>query len=305
MKYLSLCLPTNGIIEWVFPVLDEIYKQDVNEEEWEVVITDNGENQEFYEKMIEYESKHTNLIYKRTKAHMFQNQIEALKLATGEYLKFLNHRSLIEDGVIQWMINVVKDMIDEKPIIYMSNGALGDGERHIFSDFDGFVRGLKEYASWTTGVGVWRVDFESIPVDWVYNKISPHSDVLFREKNRGKYLIDDRVWAHDIDASHAQKGKYDLYKAFGCEEIAITFNLYIDGDITAETFKYIVKCYEDCVVNFYLKFNILKEPCSYLLDGFNDSMDIFIRKRRVLMRAYGRLPKIVFKKIYNKLRTNK
>lgn len=42
MKYLSLCLPTNGIIKWVFPVLDNIYKQPADPSEWELVVTDNG-----------------------------------------------------------------------------------------------------------------------------------------------------------------------------------------------------------------------------------------------------------------------
>ena len=50
MKYLSLCLPTNGIMEWVFPVLDEIFRQDADINEYEVIVTDNGNNQEFFER---------------------------------------------------------------------------------------------------------------------------------------------------------------------------------------------------------------------------------------------------------------
>ena len=39
---LSLCLPTNGISEWVFPVLESIYSQNVDESKYEVIVTDNG-----------------------------------------------------------------------------------------------------------------------------------------------------------------------------------------------------------------------------------------------------------------------
>ena len=63
MKYLSLCLPTNGIIEWVFPVLDNIYEQEADQSEWELIVTDNGDNKEFYEKMTAYAAEHENLIY--------------------------------------------------------------------------------------------------------------------------------------------------------------------------------------------------------------------------------------------------
>lgn len=302
MKYLSLCLPTNGIIEWVFPVLDNIYKQGVDPSEWEIIVTDNGDNVEFCEKMEAYAAKHENLIYKKTKAFLFENQIEALRLASGEYLKFMNHRSILEPGAIQWMINLVKETMDEKPVMYLSDGALHLKERQIYKNFDGFVRGLREFASWTTGVGVWKSDFEKIPKDWKYNKISPHSDVLFGERNRDKYLIDDRIWCHDIDTSHEKKGKYDLYRAFGVEEITITLSLFNDRDISADTLKYVIKCYEKCVARFYCEFNILHTPCSYSLNGFNDAMGIFLNKRRVLFKAYAEIPKMMAMKIYHKLK---
>ena len=41
---ISLCMPTNGVIEWVFPVLDSIFGQGVDDNLYEVVVTDNGDN---------------------------------------------------------------------------------------------------------------------------------------------------------------------------------------------------------------------------------------------------------------------
>ena len=300
MIYLSLCLPTNGISEWVFPVLDKIYQQKADINEWELIVTDNGNNVEFSKGMEKYALEHQNLIYQKNDAFLFGNQIEALKLAKGEYLKFLNHRSLLEEGALQWMINTIKECVDEKPVLYFSNGVMGYKSPYVSSEFDGFVKGLKEFASWTTGVGVWKTDFESIPSNWTYNSISPHSDVLFWVKDREKYIIDDTVWSHDIDESHARKGKYDLFRAFGIEEISITLDLLNKRAITPQTFKSVVKAYEKRVSGFYLQFVILKEPCSYILDGFNDAMGIFLNKRRVLLKAYSGLPKILIMKIYQK-----
>ena len=55
---LSLCIPTNGIAELVFPVLDSIFIQkDVPHDLYEVVVMDNGNNCSFKEKMIEYAGK--------------------------------------------------------------------------------------------------------------------------------------------------------------------------------------------------------------------------------------------------------
>lgn len=289
MVYLSLCIPTNGVSEWVFPVLEAIYAQDVDRSLFEVVVTDNGDNGDFKEKMKAFVGKYDNLVYKETRAFLFENQIEALRLARGEFLKFLNHRSLLEDGALEWMIGLVKEFMAEKPVVYLSDGALGLAKRAEYGTFDGFVAGLKRYASWTTGVGVWKEDFEKIPANWVYNKISPHSDVLFFERKRSKYVIDDKKWCHDIDHSHKNKGKYDLYKAFAVEEISITLSLYVNGDISSKTLKEVIGDYKAFVSWCYSEFNILHRPCSYNIDGFDEAMGVFMQKRDVLLKAYVRI----------------
>ena len=286
MIYLSLCIPTNGISEWVFPVLDSIFSQGTDKSLYEVIVTDNGDNEEFHNAMNKYTLKHENLTYRKTNAFLFENQIEALRLAKGEFLKFVNHRAVLEEGALNWLIDTVKENIDDKPVMYFSNGQLGFNERHEYQDFDSFVRGLKHYASWTTGVGAWRSDFERIPADWVYNKISPHSDVLFFERHKSKYVIDDRVWSHEIDSSHKNKGKYDLYKAFAVEEIAVTLGLFLNGDISAGTLKSVIEAYKDFVAFCYWSFNVKREPCSYKIDGFDDAMGVFMGKREIIMRAW-------------------
>ena len=299
MKYLSLCIPTNGISEWIFPVLDNIFRQNADRNEWEIIVTDNGNNEDFMDRMKSYASERDNLIYKKTDAFMFENQIEALRLAQGTYLKFLNHRSILEPGAIQWMIDLIKKNMDEKPIMYLSTGALKMQTPQVYSDFDGFVRGLREMASWTTGVGVWKSDFDNIPKNWTYSRISPHSDVLFWVRDRGKYIIDDRVWCHEIDNNHIQKGKYDLYRAFAVDEIAVILKLYSDNSISSETLKYIIRCYEKYVAYLYMQFNLLHRPCSYALDGFEESMGVFLNKRKVLIRAYINLLEMALKKLLN------
>ena len=70
---ISLCIPTNGVIEWVFPVLDSIYSQNVDNELFEVVVTDNGNNAEFFTLMSEYAEKHNNLKYQKNNAYMFDD----------------------------------------------------------------------------------------------------------------------------------------------------------------------------------------------------------------------------------------
>ena len=103
-KLLTLAIPTNGIIQWVFPVLESIYNQGIDSNRFEVVITDNGDNEEFYYKILEFKKQHDNLIYKKTNAYMFENQIEAFKIAHGTFIKFINHRTRLIPEALDYLL---------------------------------------------------------------------------------------------------------------------------------------------------------------------------------------------------------
>ncbi len=274
--YLSLCIPTNGISEWVFPSLESIYNSGVDLSSFEVIVTDNGDNPEFKARMNEYAKGHSNLIYKETDAYMFDNQLEALKLAHGEYLKFVNHRSIFMPDRLQYMIDFIEYCKEDKPVIYFSNGAMGWGPNYKeFQLFDEFVFNLGIYGTWTSGVGIWRSTYEYIKDHTQYDKISPHAGILYGDRNNKKYIINDRYWMTDIAVDHKNKGKYNLYKAFGLDEFIITLNLYRDGDISEDTLLHVKKCFRDFLVQLYKDFNIKKIPCSYDLSGFDKHLRVF------------------------------
>ena len=293
---ISLCLPTNGITEWVFPVLESIYSQNVDNSVFEVVVTNNGNNEDFHRRILEYKQDKNNMIYRKTDAFMFHNQLEALKLASGSYLKLINHRGIFVDGALEAMILTIKKYISEKPVIYFSNGALGtDFELHTFNDF---VQELGIYASWTTGVGIWKSKYDELPLDIRVDKISPHSCILFSDRNNKKYIINDMSFSKEIDTSHKNKGKYDLFKAFAIEELTITQNLYIDGDITGNTLKKVKNDYKNLVKELYWIFCIRKKTCSYDLSGFDDAMGIYFYKYDIIIGAYILGIKHLFKRLF-------
>lgn len=282
---ISLCLPTNGVIEWVFPVLDSIYSQNVDPTLFEVIVTDNGDNEDFYRLMLDYEKKHENLVYKKTTAYMFHNQLEALKLAKGAFFKFVNHRAVFTENSLQHMIDVIKNNINEKPVMYFACGTLKK-DRYELTSFDDFIGTLGRYISWTTGVGIWNDDYQRIPADVKVDKISPHSCILFSERNKSKYVIENFVFSKDLAVGHQNKGSYDLFKAFAVEEVTIALNLYIEGDISSKTFKKIKNEYKTFCSELYYSFCLKKVPCSYKLDGFESAMGIFFSKNEIVIKAY-------------------
>ena len=99
----SLCIPTNGVVEWVFPVLDSIYEQGCDNHDFEVVITDNGNNKNFKEKIKVFNQQHSNLHYFETNALPFINEIESyiqLNREKPHMNIFTKHNSFYEANII-------------------------------------------------------------------------------------------------------------------------------------------------------------------------------------------------------------
>ena len=283
---LSLCMPTNGIKEWVFPALSSIYESNVSTDQFEVIVTDNGENTEFEKEMYAFSCKHENLIYKKTNTYMFDNQLEALKLANGDYLKFVNHRSIWLPERLQYMIDFLTEYKDTEPVIYFSNGAMGWGPTYKeFKSFDQFVANLGIQGTWTSGVGIWKSQYDKIKDNCQYDRISPHAGILYSDRRNTKYIINDKYWMRNIDDDHSKKGKYNLFKAFALDEFIITINLYRDGDITEDTLIKIKEDFKKFLIELYHDFYIKKLPCSYDLSGFSKYVNIFFDEKEIIEGA--------------------
>lgn len=293
---LSLCIPTNGVEEWVFPVLDSIFDQNADSSAFEVVVTDNGKNREFKTHIREkYLFKYDNLVYAETDAPLFLNEIESYKRARGELIKFVNHRTCLVDGAINKLIQFVKEHIQEKPIVYFANGVLTNQQQMqcSYPTFDLFVKGLSYWSSWSTGMTIWKSDFNRLPEDTVFNYLFPHTTILFQERNREEYIIDNTVLMKEIPVSNKPKGNYDLFYAFAVEYPAIIMNLMRSGDITADTFLLVRQKNLEFLSSLYLNYIVRKKACSYDLSGYRNSIQVFYSH----MQVYGMLLKIILRKM--------
>ncbi|MSS57245.1 hypothetical protein FYJ55_10380 [Holdemanella biformis] len=298
----SLCIPTNGVIEWVFPVLDSIYKQECFDELFEVVITDNGNNKEFEKQILLYKQSHPNLRYYQTDALPFINEIESYKQAKGHLIKFVNHRTLLVNGALNQLIHLVKDNFETKPVMYFTNGVL-EKENKIFeyNSFDEFVKNLSYWSSWSTGMTIWKEDFDKLPKDVsTFNELFPHTNVLFAETDRDQYLIDNTIIFNEIPQGKKPKGNYDLFYAFGVEYPSIILDLYRNNSITTNTFKSVLKDNLLFISELYYSYFIKKEYCSYDLNGLNNMYGIFYTKSQLRKGVKSLLLSKIEKKLKGK-----
>ena len=294
---LSICIPTNGVVSWVFPVLDSIYADGIDEGLFEVILTDNGNNAEFFSLMSEYAIKHSNLKYIKTNAYEFLNEIEAYKNANGLFIKFINHRTLLKKGTLQYFIDFVNKYKGEKPEVYFLNGELKKKNQiDVYQQFEQYVQALSYYSSWSTGMGFWKENFERIVGFDRFNVLFPHTDILFSNRKAEKYIIDNSVLLEEISAGKTPKGKYNLFNAFAVEYMRIILNLYCDGAISKQCFLSVKKGNLKFLRELYFNYIFLKRSCSYDLSDYKKSISVFYS----LWQIKKSVPGLLIKKIFNK-----
>lgn len=300
MAYLiSLCIPTNGVSEWIFPVLDSVYAQGIEETLFEVIVIDDGNNESFHKKMTDYCAGHNNIVYEKADTALFQNEIGAYKRASGEFIKFINHRTVLRKGTLAKYISFIQENRDSRPIVYFANGTIRQREEICeYRSFDEFVKNLSIRTSWSTGMGIWREDFEKIPKDAVYNELFPHTRVLFGERNRGKYVIDNRRLLDEMPQGNIPKGSYDVFYAFAVEYPAILCDLLRSKDISADTFLSVKADTLEFVMEQYFAYVLRKRPCSYDTSTFAQSIRVFYSRAE----ASACLRRLTWKHIKEKLR---
>ena len=273
----SLCIPTSGVIEWVIPVIESIYQQNgVDENLFEVIVTDNGSGCELEKFAKKFERDHSNFIYKKTNSILFTNQIEALKLASGDYVKFVNHRHKIRNGALEKIIEFVDDNAEMTPIVFWGNGSVKlKKELYFYSCFDSFMMNLGHWITWSAGLGVWREDLQRIIEANVFNELFPHIEFYINQADKRDYIVNNNLYFDEIPEDGQKKGHYDLFYAFSVVFLEIVLGLFKRKMISVETFLQIKRDNAFFLAEQYRKFVIENNSCSYDLRSYSKMIDFF------------------------------
>ena len=272
----SLCIPTNGVVEWVLPVLDSMYKQKCSLDLYEVVISDNGVDSTLYSHIKEYIQKYPNIIYKRSKSKGFLNQIDAFNLASGKLIKFVNHRAVLLDSTIQYLCDFANKYYEKKPIVFFSNGNLRlETISEEYKTFSDFMEALKVYSSWSGGIAFWRDDYVSMIKNVDSNELFPTFSWLSYYTERSFYVIDNKKLVEEVAIVANQKGRYNLFRAFAVVYVELLQNLKIKKYIDDNSYEAIysdVKCF---IARNYCEFILNNKPCSYSLEDYRSFIDCY------------------------------
>ena len=286
MYWLSICIPTNGILEWMKPVMESILSQKADPAEYEVVVSDNGDHQDFREYMKQIAGEHENVRYHESKSQGFMNQIDAFRMASGRFIKFLNHRFTLREGAVEELIRISREFHETKPQLYFSNGSLGKEKEYHLTSFDDYVRKLGFYSSWSGGVAFWKDD--PIPTE-VSSTFFPHLEMVLNP-NKEAYVIDNSPLMDELPSDSTKKGSYNLFEAFAVDYYEYYVRMQEAGYITEATLKDFKNKLALYLSSLYCDFIVNRTPCSYKLDDYEKNISRYfdlenIRKNASVLNA--------------------
>jgi len=286
---LSLCIPTNGAVEWVLPVIESIYSQGYDNEKFEVVITDNGKDSEL--PMHIGKMTYPNLRYIQTRDEGFLNLVSSLKEGKGLFCKMINHRSRLLPGAIDSMVSLVQKYQDQQPMIYCSDGVLENNQDYIeCPTIDSFVNKLSYWCSWSAGIGFWKKDIANID-SIELNEMFPNASLLFEVRKESPFVIWNVKYQQMSDDSG--KGGYDLYYTFSVIFLDIINGLRERRRIGINTFITVKKDLFEFLKGLYLSEAILPTNRTFILRNIPQSMDVYYGRMyywKMVIGAWLRLP---------------
>lgn len=234
---LSICIPTYNRTDILRKTLVSIFSQGVEENLYEVCVSDDSSLPDTEEMVKKEFLDHSNLTYKKNgkKKEAFLNSIEALKLGKAVFLKLHNDTGCFYPETLRRMIDTVESNTVSKPLVFFTMHSLGENyEKKICDCFDSFLQSVSYWSTWSSAFGIWRNDFAKLLNDGIeIDQMFPHTSLLFNMIDASNYLIDAYPYIHNLVP--ARKGWENLPHTFGVRYLQMVQELYDRYIISAET----------------------------------------------------------------------
>lgn len=273
---LSLCIPTNGAVQWILPVIESIYAQGYDNEKFEVVITDNGKDSQLPEHIAKM--SYPNLRYRQTTDEGFLNLVSSLKEGKGMFCKMINHRCVLLPGSIEGLVSLIDKYKESQPIIYCSDKRLALKQDVVeCENTNAFVNTLSFWCSWSAGIGFWQKDIAHID-EVALNEMFPNASLLFYIRPESSYVICNTEFYKMGD--DAGKGGYDLFGTFAVTLLDLLTTLRMEGRIMADTF---VKVKDELYIflrGLYLNEALLPTKHTFILKNIEQYMEVYYGHRK-------------------------
>ncbi|MGL4849517.1 MAG: glycosyltransferase family 2 protein [Clostridium sp.] len=134
---LSVIIPVYNVKSYIIETLESLYNQTLKE--FELILIDDGSTDGTYEILKEYEKKYENIkLIKQENSGPSIARNKGLKIATGEYIVFVDSDDLLPEDSLEYRYNIAKEK--DSDVVICGTAKTDDGEtmkpiqRHMFEE---------------------------------------------------------------------------------------------------------------------------------------------------------------------------
>jgi glycosyltransferase involved in cell wall biosynthesis len=243
---LSICIPTFNRADVLDKSIASIVLQpEFESESVELVISDNASEDNTEEVVKRYQKKYKNISYSKNSENIYvKNFPIVIGKAHGIFRKLCNDTLIFRKGSIRELINIVKENIVKRPVIFCLNRLNRNRHRKLYvaGDFEAFIKIVSFYSTWIGGFGIWEDDFNAIKDKFAGCELSLwQTKVLFEIcAVKNEYLVGN-VQYFDIQNVEKKDLTYGLYKVFYENYLSLYQEYLITHKISNKTFLFLKK----------------------------------------------------------------
>ena len=192
---LSICIPTRNRADVLRLCLKSIVENPDFSDDVEVVVSDNCSTDDTKDVALSYAENRKNIKYFRNDTDVGgdRNILLSLERGTGAFLKLNNDYSVFREGAIAFLLDEIRENIEEKPVLFFHQGP-NPHEKEIITDFNDILRKEKWSMSWMGSYGYWRDVFQSFEerdrristmfqqIDWFIRSFKKRKKIVYLSK---------------------------------------------------------------------------------------------------------------------------
>lgn len=163
---LSICIPTFNRAAILDQTISSIVSQrGFNQDLIEIIISDNASDDNTEEVVKKYQAVYNNILYQKNQKNIQDENFPAvIDKANGVFRKLCNDNCAFSDGTLNLFLEVIKNNINEQPILFFLNANHRIKKRGVYktNTFNSFLKFVSYWTTWIGGGGIWEDDFNRI-----------------------------------------------------------------------------------------------------------------------------------------------
>ena len=144
MTKLSIIVPVYNVERYIRPCIESIFRQGLNEADFEVIIVNDGTPDKSMELITDIIGQHQNItVINQENQGLSVARNNAIKVATGKYIQFLDSDDLLIDNTLPYLLNNAISSKAELVIgdfIEMNDESIVDNYLESIHQFDGTIQ---------------------------------------------------------------------------------------------------------------------------------------------------------------------